>query len=218
MAYRETAAVAARKEDVRRRILFAARASVAEAGFGGTSIAGIARRAGLSTGSIYTYFPARKDLFAALFRGMSARELGCVEAIVGGPGSAPARLERAIRLWCERALKGGRMAHALLTEPVDPEVAAERRRFQDAYAALFADLIGEGVAAGALPPQDARVTATALIGAATAVMGRAHADGVVPASRQAVLLLNQSAALCLGAAGLQTRGTGAAAHKEDSAA
>ena len=57
------------------------------------------------------------------------------------------------------------MAYALLAEPVDPAVEAERLVFRRAYAEAFAGIVARGVAAGQLPEQDVAISAAALVGA-----------------------------------------------------
>ncbi len=53
------------KIDAERRdaILSVALAEFAEKGFNGTSVNGLARKAGVSIGSLYSYFPSKEDLF-----------------------------------------------------------------------------------------------------------------------------------------------------------
>jgi AcrR family transcriptional regulator len=53
------------KEEVRARILDAARAVLAQAGFEGATMGAIAERAGLGTASLYRYYPGKDELFAA---------------------------------------------------------------------------------------------------------------------------------------------------------
>ena len=60
---------------------------------------------------------------------------------------------------------GRRLAWALLAEPVDPAVEAERLHFRHSYRDLMAEVIAEGIEAGELPAQDVDATAAALIGA-----------------------------------------------------
>ena len=67
--------------------------------------------------------------------------------------------------FARRALRGRRLAWALIAEPVDPAVEAERLAFRSAYRDGFAALLEEGVAAGELPAQDVEVAAAALVGA-----------------------------------------------------
>ena len=50
------------------RILEAARACFAESGYAGTSTHAVAARAGLTTGALYHYFGAKRDLYVAVFR------------------------------------------------------------------------------------------------------------------------------------------------------
>jgi AcrR family transcriptional regulator len=75
------------------------------------------------------------------------------------------RLAAAVEAFARRALRGRRLAWALLAEPVDPAVEAERLVFRRAYAAVFDEIVSDGVAAGELPPQNVGLTAAALVGA-----------------------------------------------------
>ncbi len=50
------------------RILEAARFCFAESGYAGTSTHAVAARAGLTTGALYHYFGAKRDLYVAVFR------------------------------------------------------------------------------------------------------------------------------------------------------
>jgi AcrR family transcriptional regulator len=54
-----------RKDDVRERILEAALDLLADRGYGGCSVAEVARAAGLSVGNLYRYFPGKAELAAA---------------------------------------------------------------------------------------------------------------------------------------------------------
>ena len=57
MAYRETAQVKARKDEVRASILEAARGLVGQGGFRAAQMSAVAARAGIAAGTIYRYFP-----------------------------------------------------------------------------------------------------------------------------------------------------------------
>ncbi|HEV2769138.1 MAG TPA: hypothetical protein VGV40_03015 [Solirubrobacteraceae bacterium] len=67
--------------------------------------------------------------------------------------------------FARRALRAPRLAYALLAEPADPTVEAERLLFRCAYAESFAAVLDEGIADGHLPSQDVDLTAAALVGA-----------------------------------------------------
>ena len=107
----------------------------------------------------------KAELFAEVFRRASQREVDAAVAAGAGPGPATQRLAAAVETFARRALRGRRLAWALLAEPVDPAVEAERLTFRRAYRDGFAAIVRDGVAAGELPPQDADLTAAALVGA-----------------------------------------------------
>ena len=57
-----------------------------------------------------------------------------------------------------------RLAWALLAEPVDPLVDAERIAYRARYSELIAASLATGIAAGELPDQNVTLTAAALLG------------------------------------------------------
>ncbi len=63
------------KDEVEQRIRDAALAEFAEGGFGTARMSDIARRAGVSAGNIYHYFPGKQALFEAVVPGTLARRL-----------------------------------------------------------------------------------------------------------------------------------------------
>lgn len=164
MAYRETERVSAQKRRVRACILDAARHLIAEDGYRAAHMASVAGRAGVATGTVYRYFPSKSALLTEVFRAASRHELEALEQAARGPGSAVERLCRAMFTFAERALRGRRLAFALIAEPAMPEVDAERLVLRQAYARLLRGLLEEGVASGELPPQDVHLSAAALVG------------------------------------------------------
>jgi Tetracyclin repressor-like, C-terminal domain len=80
-------------------------------------------------------------------------------------GSAADRIKAGTETFARRALAGRRLAWALLAEPVDPAVEAERLHFRHSYRDVIAEIVAEGVATGELPVQDPEATAAALVGA-----------------------------------------------------
>ncbi|MDX6580858.1 MAG: hypothetical protein QOI10_42 [Solirubrobacterales bacterium] len=166
MAYRPTERTEARKAAVRERIVDAARELVAHGGYAEAQVAAVARRAGIATGTVYRHFPSKAELFAEVFRNASQHEVDAVvEAAADGDSSAAARIAAAVETFARRALRGRRLAWALIAEPVDPAVEAERLIFRRAYRDAFAGVIEDGVASGELPPQDPATSAAALVGA-----------------------------------------------------
>ena len=166
MAYRPTKRTEARKAEVRRRIATAARELIAHGGYAEAQVAGVADRAGVATGTVYRYFPSKSELFAEVFREASQHEVDAMaQAAADAGGPADERIAAAIATFARRALRGRRLAWALLAEPVDPAVEAERLEFRHAYRDVLASVLAEGIEAGELPPQDTETTAAALVGA-----------------------------------------------------
>jgi AcrR family transcriptional regulator len=167
MAYRPTERTEARRAEVRERIAIAARELIAHGGYAEAQIASVAERAGVAVGTVYRHFPSKSELFAEVFREASQREVDAMrdagEARAGA--SATDRLAAGIETFARRAMRGRRLAWALLAEPVDPAVEAERLHFRESYRDVIAAVLAEGIDAGELPPQDPEATAAALVGA-----------------------------------------------------
>lgn len=164
MAYRETDRIRARKEEAREGILAAAHRLVAEGGFRSASVAAVADAAGVATGSVYKHFPSKAELFAEVFRRATEKEVAKVAEALSGDGPVLARLRRAIDCFARRAIRGRQLAWALIAEPVDPLVDADRLRYRHAYAEVFEAALCEGMARGELPTQSVSVSAAALVG------------------------------------------------------
>ena len=86
-------------------------------------------------------------------------------AKLNGGSSATERIALAVETFARRALRGRRLAWALIAEPVDPAVEAERLVFRRSYRDAFAAVIAEGVRNGELPEQDPVFSAAAMVGA-----------------------------------------------------
>jgi AcrR family transcriptional regulator len=183
MPYRPTERTEARRAAARETIVAAARELIARGGYREAQVAAVAARAGVATGTVYRHFPSKAELFAEVFRQVSAREVQATRAAADrATAGATARLAAAIEAFARRALRARRQAYALLAEPVDPAVEAERLRFRRAHAEHFAAIVADGIAAAELPPQNAELAGAALVGAlAEALVGplsevSAHTD------------------------------------------
>jgi AcrR family transcriptional regulator len=165
MPYRPTTRTEARRQAVRASIVTAARELIGKGGYGEATVAAVAARAGVAVGTVYRHFPSKSELFAEVFRDASQREVDAMGDALGGPGPAAERITAGIEVFAERAMRGRRLAWALLAEPIDPGVEAERLAFRRAYRDQLAAVLREGIAAGELPPQDPEATAAALVGA-----------------------------------------------------
>jgi AcrR family transcriptional regulator len=149
----------------RARIVRAALELVRHGGYREASVAAVAAGARVATGTVYRHFPSKAELFAEVFRVASQHEVDAVAEAADRPGPAAARVALAVETFARRALRGRRLAWALIAEPVDPAVEAERLAFRRAYADAFASALKDGVASGELPDQEVALVATALVGA-----------------------------------------------------
>lgn len=167
MAYRSTERTEARRAQTRSRIVAAARELIADGGYARAQVASVAARAGVAVGTVYRHFPSKSDLFAEVFREASQREVDAMRAAVDADPAAPAteRIAAGVEEFARRALRGRRLAWALIAEPVDPAVEAERLEFRRSYRDLIAAVLADGAASGELPAQDPETSAAALVGA-----------------------------------------------------
>jgi len=147
----------------------------------------VAAAAGISAGSVYTHFESRSDLVVAIFREVCGREVRAV-AEACASGDATERVTAIVETFAGRAMKNRTMAYALLAEPVDPAVDAERLVFRRSFTDAIAGAIAAGVASGEIPAQNVDLAAAGLVGAVGEVLvgplrpDRNHGDAadVVP--------------------------------------
>jgi AcrR family transcriptional regulator len=172
--YRATPRTEARRAEVRDQIVRAAFDLIRRGGYREASIAAVAAGAGVATGTVYRHFPSKAELFAEVFRVASQHEVDAVAAAMAAPGTAAQRIAVGVETFARRALRGRRLAWALLAEPVDPAVEEERLVFRRAYAHVFSLSVREGVLDGSLPAQDPDLTAVALVGAIGEVLTQPH--------------------------------------------
>jgi AcrR family transcriptional regulator len=151
----------------RERLLTAARELIEEGGYGGAPVAAIAGRAGFAASTLYRHFASKEELFVEVFRLVCDREVEAMGAAADAmPAGAPQveRLETVLATFAERALRRPRLAWALIAEPVDPLVDAERLAYRERYRELTARALQAGIDAGELPAQNVQLTAAALVG------------------------------------------------------
>lgn len=165
MAYRATAFTENRKAQTRARLLKEAKRLVAEGGFRGLSIAQVAARSAIATGTVYRYFPSKSELCVAVFEQATEREIDAVTQASEAPEHPLQQLQGALECFVERAMKSPNLAYALIAEPVAPELEQTRLNYRARWAETFARLIRSGIEQGAFIPQPEQICATALVGA-----------------------------------------------------
>ncbi len=70
-----------------------------------------------------------------------------------------------VRAFASRAIRGRRLAYAVIAEPVDAEVDAARIEYRRIHCGVFERIIREGISVGEFPPQNAQASAACLVGA-----------------------------------------------------
>jgi AcrR family transcriptional regulator len=150
-----------RKESRPGEILVAALEQFVEHGYAATRLDDVARRAGVTKGTMYLYFPSKEDLFKAVVREsvVPAIEQGEREtAQFEGPSADLVRL--LVEGWCAsfRATRAGGLVKLMMAEALNfPELT---RFFHDEIVlrrhALFARAIQRGMDSGEFRPMDVR--------------------------------------------------------------
>jgi AcrR family transcriptional regulator len=151
----------------RERLLAAARAVVEQDGYAAATVLAVAERAGVAAGTLYRHFPAKEALFVELFHEVGRGEERAMRAAAAGLGAGASpvdTLEEVLATFARRALRNPRLAWALLAEPVDPLVDAERLAYRARYVGLVAEALRDALAAGEIAALDVDFTAAAIVG------------------------------------------------------
>lgn len=156
----------ARALDKKTQILRAARSIVAEGGFRDLQMNAVASAAGVAVGTIYRYYPSRAELCAAVVSITSQREVDVLSGIAVAEGTPSDKLRDAVRAFAARAIRGRRLAYALIAEPIDPEVESTRLKYRRAIGRVFETIIREGIVSGEFrAAQEVEVSGACLVGA-----------------------------------------------------
>lgn len=191
MAYRQTEKVLEHKEQTRNAILRAAATLVRQEK--AVTMEAVAAGAGLSVGSLYTYFRNRSDLLASLFEFRAEHELAAMRAALASDADPIAALCTAVRVQFARARANPGMTLFLLLERMDRDQHMERLKleYHRKHCAAIAGVVQAGVQSGVLKPQVADVTAAVILGAIIEVLTRALTPGDPLADLDQATLLAQ---------------------------
>lgn len=162
MSGRANAPVA--RTPTRARLLAATMELLAEDGYAAASVGAITERTGVAAGTLYRHFPSKEALFVELFREVCNGEVEAMHAAAATHDAPLDQLAAALETFARRALVHPRVAWALLAEPVDALVDAERLDYRRRYRALVAELLDAAIAAGSIPPADSDLLAAAIVG------------------------------------------------------
>ncbi|QCR19427.1 TetR/AcrR family transcriptional regulator [Agrococcus sp. SGAir0287] len=137
-------------------ILDAATGLARAEGLAALTVRAVAERAGVTQGLVAHYFPSVHELVARVYRDVVGAEVAEVRDVVAAAGSPADR----IRALLETVLDGSRDEVTVLWVEgwalgrANPALAVAVREQMDAWHALLATTIAEGVAAGALAVDD----------------------------------------------------------------
>jgi TetR/AcrR family transcriptional regulator, repressor for uid operon len=136
------------------RLIVAASQVFAEKGYDGAGVAEIARRAGLTTGAIYSRFTGKAELLCAAIQATVPDEFDLLFAEHAFDGRAKDLLNTVGAHLVSRPPEPGRsmLLEAFVAARRDPEVATQLRAQFDDRRRRFAELIDAGKAAGVIDP------------------------------------------------------------------
>ena len=197
VVYRRTENASQRLADKRAKILKAARDLVADGGWAAVQMDHVAAAAGVATGTVYRYWPSKADLCVEIVATVSAHEVGVVKAVADESGSPVEKLSSAIRAFSGRALRGRRLAYALIAQPADPEVEAVRLEYRAQLAHCFERMLREGIMRGVFPRLDPAVAAACIVGAFMEALIGPLAPAKGTGSRANQHLIDQITQFCL---------------------
>lgn len=165
----------------RARLIESTIALLEDGGYAAATVSAIATHTGVAAGTLYRHFPSKEALFVEVFREVCSGELAAMRAAAGQDEAFEDELAAVIDVFSRRALRNPRIAWALLAEPVDPLVDAERLAFRRRYRDLIAEILARGADQGRAVELDVDLAASALVGA----IGEALVGPLAPTGRNA---------------------------------
>jgi AcrR family transcriptional regulator len=154
------------------RILDAATSVFSSKGYHGTLVDDIAEEADTSKGGVYFHFPNKQAIFLALLDRLAEILKQRVEQAVSAEPDPVARAERALRVVLDTFGGHRHLARLFMVEALGagPEFNARMVQIRASFAQLIQRHLDDAVAAGAIPPLDTGVAASAWFGAVNEVV------------------------------------------------
>jgi AcrR family transcriptional regulator len=160
------------------RLLRVAASEFGQVGFEQANINTIAERAGLGKGTIYLYFPSKHDLFLALLRAISQRQIAAVRAALGS-GKLQQQLEALVSAIARCALEDPDGFHVYMSAlyGVNRAFQAEAVRLLQEYLALLGAALAKQVPYRKMEPANLEAYALWLFSASESFVLAARALG-----------------------------------------
>ena len=180
-------------------ILSSAATLFSRRGYHAVGIRELADAVGLSTSTLYYYYPTKQDiLFAAISRFLHEFTKPLVAGLRDGSVSPRQRLERAVTdhvvltVTRREELLAGNPVLTALTAEQQAHIAALRRGYRDAVR----DVIAEGAAAGQFHVADSLLTAMAMLDMLDGIRSWYHEGGALSLTGLAARYRTFALALC----------------------
>jgi AcrR family transcriptional regulator len=138
-------------QETRQRLLEAAAEEFAQWGFSGANVNRISERASFSIGTIYNYFPSKRDLMRAFIDEVAQRHVDFIVAQVKTASQPAARLELFFRAGFAFVEKHTSQARAIFNVLNGPDEAFRSQlylAYQPLFQLLGQDILGPGMAQG----------------------------------------------------------------------
>jgi AcrR family transcriptional regulator len=177
MAHEHNGVVALPRED---RVRAAALRLFKEKGYHATSMRDIAGEVGINKGSLYSYIRSKEDLLIPVFEQAMAVLLAQIEQITADSGLRPTeRLARAIHAHVIAVADNLDVLTVYLSEwrQLAAESLTTVRQRRERYAALFLQILEDGVASGEFRSMDTRIVMLGMIGMCNYLFRWYRSDG-----------------------------------------
>jgi AcrR family transcriptional regulator len=152
--------------ETRQALLDAAIEEFAREGFVGANINTISKAAGFAKGTIYNYFPSKRDLLLSIIDAVAAQHFEFIAAQVEAVDDPSERLTVFFRAGFAFVVEQHAPASVMITTLYGPDRAFKEYMFH-AYQPLFElvgrDIVGAGIAQGVFRAVDPRATAGLLM-------------------------------------------------------
>jgi AcrR family transcriptional regulator len=178
-----------RRKDARPQELLAAALDLfVERGFATTRLEDVARRAGVSKGTLYLYFTNKEELFKAVVRDSIVPAIGDAEqSIAGFEGHSADLLRSVIIAWWQRrgATKASGLAKLIMAEAANfPDIACfYQEEVITRGTSMIASMLDRGVERGEFRPMDVTIMTQVLIAPMLMLMTWKHSVGPCDQSR-----------------------------------
>jgi AcrR family transcriptional regulator len=152
--------------DSRSRLLEAGAAEFAARGYDGVSVDRIARRARLNKAMVYYYFGSKEGLYQEILRAMYRAVGARMREIADAPAPPAEKMQRFVAAFAREIAKRPQFPSIMMREMVErgAHLDPESIRLLLVIPLTFAEVLGEGVAAGSFRPVDPMLAYFSVLG------------------------------------------------------